>query len=171
MSGAGDSARLLRARDVEVGDVLDAAGYLFCCPENLASMSGEQVDIPLIIGGEEVRTGNTMPVPVPHDHGLKLGVAHKAGAAEVAAAIEAASAARRDWERMPWQDRAAIFLRVGELLAGLEVDDRVGLQRGVGHAPAQYGDSDHRGLAARRSGISRRRPWWSPPAWQKDARH
>ena len=84
----------------------------------LASMAAEQVDIPLIIGGEEVRTGDTMPVPVPHDHSKTLGVAHKAGPAEVAAAIEAASEARHDWERLPWQERAAIFLRVGELLAG-----------------------------------------------------
>lgn len=84
----------------------------------LAQMAGEQIDIPLIIGGKEVRTGNTMPIPVPHDHGTTLGVAHKAGPAEVAAAIEASSAARHDWERMPWQERAAIFLRVGEMLTG-----------------------------------------------------
>jgi len=84
----------------------------------LASTAGEQVDIPLIIAGREVRTGNTMPVPVPHDHGATLGVAHKAGPDEVAAAIAAATAARHDWERLPWQERAAIFLRVGELLAG-----------------------------------------------------
>jgi 1-pyrroline-5-carboxylate dehydrogenase len=74
--------------------------------------------VPLIIGGEEVRTGNTLPIVAPHDHSLELGVAHKAGAAEVHRAIEAASAARPEWAAMPWEQRAAIFLRVGELLAG-----------------------------------------------------
>ncbi len=84
----------------------------------LKRQASEQVDIPLIIGGEEIRTGNTVDIKAPHDHGMKLGVAHKAGAAEVQKAIEAASAARAEWAAMPWEQRAAIFLRVGELLAG-----------------------------------------------------
>ena len=84
----------------------------------LARQAAEPVEVPLVIGGEEVRTGDTLPLACPHDRGLSLGVAHKAGAAEVQRAIEAATAARAGWAAMPWEQRVAIFLRVGELLAG-----------------------------------------------------
>ena len=84
----------------------------------LKRLASEPAEVPLIIGGEEVRTGNTLPIVAPHDHGLELGVAHKAGAAEVHRAIEAAAAARAEWAALPWEQRASIFLRVGELLAG-----------------------------------------------------
>jgi len=84
----------------------------------LARLASEPADVPLIIGGEEIRTGNTLALTAPHDKGLKLGVAHKAGAAEVHRAVEAATAARAEWAAMPWEQRASIFLRVGELLAG-----------------------------------------------------
>jgi 1-pyrroline-5-carboxylate dehydrogenase len=88
----------------------------------LARQSAEPVDVPLIIGGEEVRTGKTAPIKAPHDHALELGVFHQAGPAEVKAAIDAAEAARHDWARMPWQERAAIFLRAAELLATIRRD-------------------------------------------------
>jgi len=84
----------------------------------LARQASEPVEVPLIIGGEEVRTGDTLRLACPHDHSLELGVAHKARSEHVRAAIEAASAAKADWAAMPWEHRAAIFLRVGELLAG-----------------------------------------------------
>jgi 1-pyrroline-5-carboxylate dehydrogenase len=84
----------------------------------LERQASEPVEVPLIIGGEEVRTGDTMKLACPHDHSLELGVAHKAGPEQVRAAIEAASAAKAEWAAMPWEQRAAIFLRVGELLAG-----------------------------------------------------
>ena len=58
--------------------------------------AAEQVEVPLIIGGEEVRTGNTAEMVMPHDHSHVLGVYHQAGPAEVAAAIEAAEGARAD---------------------------------------------------------------------------
>lgn len=83
----------------------------------LDRQAAEQVEVPLVIGGEEIRTGNTKPMVMPHDHGHELGVFHQAGASEVALAIEAASAAKAEWEAMPWEERAAIFLRAGELLA------------------------------------------------------
>jgi 1-pyrroline-5-carboxylate dehydrogenase len=75
-------------------------------------------DIPLVIGGEEVRTGRTVKVASPHRHDLDLGVCHEAGPDEVAAAIRAAQAARPAWSRMAPADRAAIFLRAAERLAG-----------------------------------------------------
>lgn len=84
----------------------------------LEELKGMQVDIPLIIGGEEVRTGDTADCVMPHDHAHKLGVYHRAGAKETAAAIEAAMAARKQWAATPWEDRTAIFMKVAELLAG-----------------------------------------------------
>jgi len=83
----------------------------------LERQAAEEIEVPLIIGGEEVRTGNTAPMAMPHDHGHALGVYHQAGPAEVARAIEAATEARSEWERLPWQERAAVFLRAAELLA------------------------------------------------------
>jgi 1-pyrroline-5-carboxylate dehydrogenase len=83
----------------------------------LAALASEEIEVPLVIGGEEVRTGNTAPMVVPHDHAHRLGVFHQAGKAEVERAVAAAESARPEWERMPWEERAAIFLRAAELLA------------------------------------------------------
>jgi len=84
----------------------------------LHELAGQEIEVPLIIGGEEVRTGKTKPMVMPHAHGHMLGRFHQAGPEEVKRAIDAAEAARADWMRMPWEERAAIFLRAGELLAG-----------------------------------------------------
>jgi len=83
----------------------------------LKRMSGEQIDIPLIIGGKEIRTGNTAQAVMPHDHGHVLATWHKAGEAEVRAAVESALAAQREWARWPWEERLAVFQRAAELLA------------------------------------------------------
>ncbi|MFT7484318.1 MAG: 1-pyrroline-5-carboxylate dehydrogenase [Candidatus Paceibacteria bacterium] len=84
----------------------------------LTQMAAETIDVPLIIGGKEIRTGDTGEMVMPHDHGHRLGTFHKAGTKEVQAAIEAAEAARPEWDNMPWEDRAGIFLRAAEMLAG-----------------------------------------------------
>ncbi len=84
----------------------------------LADMAAETIEIPLVIGGEEVRTGDTLDVVMPHNHGHVLAKVHKAGPAEVTAAIEAAADAHKDWSTMAFEDRAAIFLRASELLVG-----------------------------------------------------
>ncbi|MEM7415388.1 MAG: L-glutamate gamma-semialdehyde dehydrogenase [Gemmatimonadota bacterium] len=84
----------------------------------LEAQAAQVIDIPLIIGGEEVRTGNTVDVVMPHDHGHVLAKAHMAGADEVRRAIDAANAAHREWSTMRWDDRIAVFLRVADLLAG-----------------------------------------------------
>ena len=84
----------------------------------LDAMAGEQIEIPMIIGGEEVRTGRTATAVMPHDHQHVLAEFHQGGEAEVARAIEAAAEARREWAAMPWEARAAVFLRAAELLAG-----------------------------------------------------
>ena len=76
------------------------------------------VDIPLVIGGEEVRTGDTFDVVMPHAHGHVLARAHRAGPDEVQRAVDAANAAHREWSTMRWDDRCAVFLKVADLLAG-----------------------------------------------------
>lgn len=84
----------------------------------LASMMDEQLDIPLIIGGQEVRTGNTATAVCPHEHGHVLATYHQAGEAEVNAAAEASQKAWGEWSEMGWEDRAAILLKAADLLAG-----------------------------------------------------
>jgi 1-pyrroline-5-carboxylate dehydrogenase len=83
----------------------------------LKAMAAESVDVPLVIGGREVRTGKTAPIAIPHNHRRSLGTFHQAGAAEVAQAIDAAEKARPAWAAMPWEERAAVFLRAAEKLA------------------------------------------------------
>ena len=75
------------------------------------------LDIPLIIGGKEIRTGNTGKVVCPHEHGHVLATFHKAGEKEVQMAIDAAMKAHEQWSRTPWTTRAAIVLKCAELLA------------------------------------------------------
>jgi 1-pyrroline-5-carboxylate dehydrogenase len=84
----------------------------------LQQMESQQLDIPLVIGGEEVRTGNTFEAVEPHKRAHVLATVHKGGATEVERAIAAAAEAWNDWSRTPWEERAAIFLRAAELLAG-----------------------------------------------------
>jgi 1-pyrroline-5-carboxylate dehydrogenase len=81
-------------------------------------MAGQRIEIPLVIGGQEIRTGNLVQAVMPHDHGHVLADVHQAGPAEVRRAIEAAAKAKDFWSRMPWEERVAIFLKAAELLAG-----------------------------------------------------
>lgn len=85
--------------------------------ETLARVSTEEVEIPLIIGGEEVKTGNLGRVVMPHDHQHLLATYHKAGPKEVRQAIDAAIDAQPLWRSLRWEERCAIFLRAAELLA------------------------------------------------------
>jgi 1-pyrroline-5-carboxylate dehydrogenase len=84
----------------------------------LDRMAGGVIEITPRIGGRRVTTGRTSEAVMPHDHRHVLAVWHKAGASEVQRAIDAAGAAHREWSRMPWPERAAIFLRAADLLAG-----------------------------------------------------
>jgi 1-pyrroline-5-carboxylate dehydrogenase len=86
--------------------------------KKIAELKSKPVEIPLIIGGEEVRSGNTEEIKIPHNHSHLLGTYHKAGKKEVEMAIEAALEARKTWANMPWEHRVAIFLKMGDLLAG-----------------------------------------------------
>ena len=82
----------------------------------LARMAEERVDIPLVVGGREIRTGRTERAAMPHNHQHVLADWHAADPAHVSQAIDAARAASREWASWPWQDRAAVFLRAAELL-------------------------------------------------------
>jgi len=82
----------------------------------LAAMAGEVIDIPIIIGGREIRTGDTGTVVMPHDHAHVLATWHKATPALAAEAATSALEARREWASWSFDDRAAVFLRAAELL-------------------------------------------------------
>ena len=82
----------------------------------LKQMAAETVDIPIIIGGKEIRTGATEKVVMPHKHGHVLGNFHKATAEHVRQAADAAVKARKEWSSWSFDDRAAVFLRAAELL-------------------------------------------------------
>lgn len=78
----------------------------------------EQIDVPLYIGGEEIRTNDKRPMCPPHDHKKVLGYYNQGSAEHVTKAINAAMKAREAWANTPWEDRAAVFLRAADLLAG-----------------------------------------------------
>ncbi len=86
--------------------------------KKLKELQSKEIEIPLIIGGKEIKTGKTAEIRAPHDHSKKLGVYHKASAKEVNMAIEAALVARKKWAEMPWEHRASVFLKAAELLSG-----------------------------------------------------
>ena len=76
------------------------------------------IDVTSVIGGEYIKSDNQKDLTPPHDHQHKIGTAHFVGEKEVKQAVDAALAAKPAWENMPWQDRAAIFLRAADLLSG-----------------------------------------------------
>jgi 1-pyrroline-5-carboxylate dehydrogenase len=82
----------------------------------LKQMAGERVEIPLFIGGKEVKTGNCGPVVMPHDHTHQLGAFHKAAEQHVSQAVEAARAAQKEWAGWSFEDRASVILKAAELL-------------------------------------------------------
>jgi 1-pyrroline-5-carboxylate dehydrogenase len=86
--------------------------------KKLEELKSKQIEVPLIIGGEEVKTGNTGEMRIPHNHNHVLGVYHKAGKKEVEMAVEAALEARKEWAETPWEHRVSVFLKIANLLAG-----------------------------------------------------
>ena len=86
--------------------------------KKLAQMSAEKIDIPLVIGGKEIRTGNIGRAVMPHRHRHVLADFHQGGANEVHQAIDSAVCAQKDWANLPWEARASVFLKAADLLAG-----------------------------------------------------
>jgi 1-pyrroline-5-carboxylate dehydrogenase len=85
--------------------------------EAIDELAGRKIEIPLIIGGQEIRTGKLGQVVMPHDHQHVLAEYHMAGEAEIKLAIQAAMAAKKKWAALRWEERAAIFLKAAELLS------------------------------------------------------
>jgi 1-pyrroline-5-carboxylate dehydrogenase len=81
-------------------------------------MYNEKMDVPLYIGSEEIRTGNTMSMHPPHDHKHDLGKFHLAEKKHVEQAIASCLEARTAWAELPWEQRAAVFLKAAALIAG-----------------------------------------------------
>lgn len=86
--------------------------------ETYKTMWNSQVEVPLYIGSEEIKTGDTKKMSAPHDHQHIVGVYHQADRALVEKAITSALEARKKWAAMAWENRAGIFLKAAELLAG-----------------------------------------------------
>lgn len=99
-------------------------GYAPNSPEKAAvqaaytKMWNSKIDVPLYIGSEEIRTGNTKTMSAPHDHQHIVGTYHLAEKSHVEKAIANALESRTEWANMAWEQRAAIFLKAAELLAG-----------------------------------------------------
>ncbi len=99
-------------------------GYEPASPERnglrrrIGEMQAERLDVPCVIGGKDVRTGDTVAAVMPHRKDHVLADVHQAGTNEVQQAVEAAANAWEDWSRRSWEERAAVFLRAAELLSG-----------------------------------------------------
>ncbi|MBR9832585.1 L-glutamate gamma-semialdehyde dehydrogenase [bacterium] len=86
--------------------------------DTVAKMKATPVDVPMYIGGKEVRTGNTVSMYPPYDHQHNLGHFHKGDGSHVKMAIDAALAAKESWANTSWEHRASVFLKAAELIAG-----------------------------------------------------
>lgn len=89
-----------------------------CVKKEYARLKGQTIDQPMYIGDQKVYTDDKRPISPPHDHKHVLGHYSRGGKQHVEQAIDAALAAKSDWAAMSWQDRASIFLRAADLLAG-----------------------------------------------------
>ncbi len=81
-------------------------------------MWNETIDVPMYIGSQQIKTGNTKTMSAPHDHQHIVGTYHLADKSHIDKAISSALEARKKWANMPWEQRAAIFLKAAELIAG-----------------------------------------------------
>jgi 1-pyrroline-5-carboxylate dehydrogenase len=84
----------------------------------LKELRSKQLDIPMYIGGEEVKSGAKIRLAPPHDHKHTLGYFHKSDKKHITKAINAALAARKKWTELSWEQRASIFLKAADLIAG-----------------------------------------------------
>ena len=82
------------------------------------SMFNSKIEVPLYINGEHIKSGDTQTMSPPHDHQHSVGTYHTANKEHVKLAISTALEARKSWANLPWEQRAGIFLRAAELIAG-----------------------------------------------------
>ena len=86
--------------------------------KRLKELRSETIEIPAIINGEEIKTGRTTDVVIPHNHSHKLARVHLCGEKEVAIAVDTALKARREWADLPWEERVAVFRKAADLVTG-----------------------------------------------------
>ena len=103
----------------------------------LKAMKSQEMDIPMFINGQEVRTGNLGTINPPHNHKHVLGHFHKGTREHVQMAIEAAMRAKEEWANLPWEQRAAIFLKMADLLQG-PYRDKVNASTMLGQSKNAY---------------------------------
>jgi 1-pyrroline-5-carboxylate dehydrogenase len=101
-----------------VRDYAPGSADAIALKEALVEARSVEMDIPMYINGKEVRTGNTHAMYPPHDLKHKLGVYHEGDVSHINSAIDSALAAKEKWENLPWEHRAAIFLKAADLVAG-----------------------------------------------------
>jgi 1-pyrroline-5-carboxylate dehydrogenase len=85
--------------------------------QKINELKSKQIEIPLIIGGKEIKTGNTAEIRIPHNHSHILGIYHKANPEHVQMAINSAMEAWKEWQSYRWEERIAIHLKIAELLS------------------------------------------------------
>jgi 1-pyrroline-5-carboxylate dehydrogenase len=118
ISGTFGIPRPPAARNEPVKDYAPGSPERKSLTERLATMADERIDIPMVIDGRAVTSGDIYEVVMPHDTKHVLGDAHQGGSGHLEDAVAAARRAHPEWSALPWEDRAAIFLRASELLAG-----------------------------------------------------
>lgn len=118
ISGTFGSPTPPAARNEPVKDYAPGSPERESLATRLSQMADERVDIPMVIGGRAVTSGDIYEVVMPHDTKHVLGDAHQASARHLRDAAEGAREAHREWAALPWEHRAAIFLRAADLLAG-----------------------------------------------------
>ncbi len=105
-------------RNERVREYLPGSAERASLARELTRRSGERIELPLVIDGREIRTGRTLASTMPHEHAHAVADAHLAAEPEVASAIAAAKRAAPAWSACHWSDRAAVFLKAADLLAG-----------------------------------------------------
>ncbi len=105
-------------RNEPVNDYLSGSPERASLKRRLDQMRNERLELPLVIGGKDVTTGELKQAVMPHDKEHVLADVHQGGADHVTQAVDAAAKAWEDWSRWPWEDRASVFLRAAELLSG-----------------------------------------------------
>ncbi len=118
--------QVMKPQNEPIHSYLPGSAEKLSLKKRLKEMRETQIEIPLIINGKEVRTGRIKDCIIPHKHSHILAKYHTAGPEEMKMAIESALEAKKEWERLDWDHRLAVFLKAAELIAGPWRDTLVG---------------------------------------------